>query len=132
MQHNDLLVPSSSFYRVLQVGNRLGAGDSTGAKAAAAAAISVAPFAWALAVIPLIHPASQAWLIHAFSDPGQEREDPLLESILKHMFQVICHHVALSHADLSFIHSDSKTKLYGRGLFHMLCNAILSAEPMSI
>ena len=60
-----------------------------GAKAAASAAVSVAPFAWALAAVPLLHPVSQAWLINAFSDPGQELHDPLLEATLRRMFQVM-------------------------------------------
>ena len=70
-----------------QVGNRLGAGDAEGARAAATAAVSVAPFAWLLAAVPLLHPVSQAWLIHAFSDPGQG-PDARLEACLVHMFQV--------------------------------------------
>ena len=50
-------------------------------------ALSVAPFAWILAAVPLLHPGCQDWLIRAFSDPGQST-DPLLENTLKQMFQV--------------------------------------------
>jgi hypothetical protein len=71
----------------LQVGSRLGAGDGTGAKASALSAISVAPFAWVAAAVPLLNTDCQLWLIQAFSDPGRG-PDAQLQATLINMFQV--------------------------------------------
>jgi MATE family multidrug resistance protein len=72
----------------VQVGNHLGAGDAEGARASAAAAVAIAPCAWALAAPALLQPDCQALLIRMFSDPSQEG-DARLALCLRHMFELV-------------------------------------------